>query len=233
VLESHPETSRELAETLTSDSRLGQSASLLAARASVTVRDFVAARAAFAAAGIKRPEQLSDVPLLHSYARMQFALGLQSEAAVSYRLLMPRVDRLSSRRGQRLAAVVEAAFAVMGDSPEGAGEAIAFLTPHLEQGQFRGGEPTARLTLALALDRKGGATPKDADWTELPTEASAPTDVQPWLPERDLQALRGMALAGRDRDAAREAWRRYLDSSSASDPFREHAQSKLRALGGG
>jgi hypothetical protein len=228
LLSSEPERARKLASEIRPGSAAANAAALLEARAAVALRDFQAARAAFARAGIETPESLFDVALLLAYARTAVHTKNRSQAAAAYRLLMPRVGALPASGSVRLAAVVEAAFAVMNESKGGAAEAMVFLAPQLEQNEYRGSETIARLALALAGDRRaegGGSAP--------PASAVAEGQLAlAWLSDSDRSALEAFSLEASEPGAARGLWSKFLELSGPDHPFRAHAEARRARLGG-
>jgi tetratricopeptide (TPR) repeat protein len=232
ALGAHPKRALALAQRVLEHDPDDASASLLEARARVALRDFEKALSAFERAGVSEPRALADAAALHDYARALAAGGRTHQAAVAYRLLMPRSEALSDRDGARLCAAVEAALALMNDSEAGASEAVALLTPQLERSQYRGGEAVARWTLRLALDRSGSSAPaQSAGISDLESTGAAQYAYLPWLTERDRAALIGLAYADRDAEKARAAWHRFLELTPEGQPFRAHAEGWLRRFG--
>jgi hypothetical protein len=228
LLASEPARARKLASEVRPGSAAAVAAALLEARAAVALRDFEGAKKAFERAGITTPDELFDAALLLAYARTAVHTKNRSQAALAYRLLMPRVGALPASGSVRLAAVVEASFAVMNESKAGAAEAMVFLAPQLERNEYRGSETIARVVLALAGDRRAEQ------------KASAPSDsavadgqlALTWLTESDRSALEAFSLEATEPGAARASWNKFVELSPPDHPFRAHAEARIVRLGG-
>lgn len=227
LLRLEPDRARTLAVGILGSHPEHADARLLLARALVATRDFVGAEKAFGAAKLAARD-LADVGALQDFARMLTARGRTREAAEAYRLLMPRRTTLTPNGGRRSQVLLEGAFALMHEGPNGASEVVALLTPALEDPDYRGFEPVLRATLELALDRKG--TPIARSSAEV--EPDAEMTVAGWLSEADAWLLRGWMLRHSDPPAAREALAKALERTPATAPFRGHTESLLRTLGG-
>lgn len=181
-------------------------------------------------AGPSAPAQLQDA------ARVAFLRGKSKQALELYRRLVPQASLLSSQV-RRHALFVEAALARMS-----AGE-VDIAANYLAEARLRRGAPGFSSfvlgALALVLDRQGRAAEAQAVAKEAGGPGVLLRQIQylkqgklsllaslPHVPEAELHAM--AAVLSDTPEQAKAEWRAYLKGASKDDPWRDHAEKKLK-----
>jgi tetratricopeptide (TPR) repeat protein len=204
--------------------------SVLRGRALARLGRYVEAMAALKEARARDERALDDPAALLTWARVLARSGRAAEAADAYRALLPRAGTLTP--ADRGAAAIEAGMLASARGPAGIEEAIAVLRQARQEAQDAT-QTVAVLALALALDRAG-----EREESRALLAARVHADPRGSLNDgrvRDMLAVAGtpaeadaleaIALEAIDPPGAREAWRRYVESSAGRGPWIEHARA--------
>jgi len=256
-LDRAPAEALELAETA---SRLLPSRAeprVLAGRARVRLGDWDAARALLEVNVSAPGRPLGDVGALRELAIALGVNGRPEQAALTYRLLVPRSEFAQDRLFARTV-LLEAAVASMASGPRGLDEALLYLGDARQKAPVPGLSDLTTALFALALDRAGRREQVDVALAELPgvwalerflsaaeharlvglalPGASAPdsveaafSDARPHFVDGELSAALGVAGAPSDPRLARAHLTAYLAGPGGRGPWADWARARLGA----
>ena len=208
---------------------------ILRGRAEARLMKFSDAYATFRDA-MKRDDRALDDPVaLLAWGRVALRTGHAEEARDAYRSLLPRISTLAA--GDRGVAYIEAGMMSMARGVSGLDEAIQIFRQARRDSEDVP-QTVSVLALALALDRSGEREEAKAVLAErihgdphaVLSDARARQVLGPASGEAEIEALAALALEPLDPGAARESWRKYLESAPPPT-WIDHARAHQAAIG--
>jgi hypothetical protein len=213
-------------------------ATVLVARAKLSLGDDAGAWSAFERVRSASPRDLEAVATLHDLAVAALRTGHREEAFDAYRALVPRVALLDEAT-EEVRVLVEAGVLSMSFGPERLAEAIAYLAEARRRSKAFGENDYVLSALALAESRDG----RTAEATAVADEASGPwwlesqrdaapasSAERPVLPPAELDAMIATLAARHDAELARSRWESYLSGDGGKGPFAAHARTQRAAV---